>query len=73
MRRMHVFGVRVAAGPDFVKQKAPWRIHGAVQVEREAALFFSGRTDQGAQFRFQQSFLAFTRAQDHDQGDGIFG
>ncbi len=66
MRRMHVLGVRFAASPDFVKQIAPGRIHGAVQIEGEAALFFSGRTNERAQLGFQEEFLALARTQNHD-------
>ena len=41
MRRVHVFGMRFAAGPHFVEQKCAGRIHGAVQIESEAAVFFA--------------------------------
>ena len=41
MGRVHVLGVRSAAGPDFVEQIAAWRIDRTVQVETEAALLLS--------------------------------
>ena len=41
MWRMHVFGVRLAAGPDFMEQIAAGLLHRGVQIKREAALFLS--------------------------------
>ena len=73
MRRVHVFGVGAAAGPNFVEQEATRRVHGAMQIEGEAAVFSSGGADQRAQLSFQKRFLAFARAQHDDERDGVFG
>ena len=69
---MHVFRMRVTACPDFVKHKAARRVHGAMKVESDAALFFSGGANQGAQLSFEQDFLPFSRAQNDDQRNSIF-
>lgn len=41
MRGVGVLGVRVTTGPDFVKQIVARLIHGTMEIESEAALFFS--------------------------------
>lgn len=63
MGRVGVLGVGVAGLPNFVEQEGAGRVKGAVQVVAEAAFFFSSGTNQGAQFRFEDCFLAFARAQ----------
>src|SRR5689334_23398107 len=44
-----------------------------MKIVTEAAFFLSGRRDQCSQFRFQQDFLALSRAQDDDQRHSRFG
>ena len=67
-----MFGVRFAALPDFVKQECAGRVDGAVQIVAKAAVFFSSESDHAAQFRFEDGFLAFARAQQNDQCDSVF-
>lgn len=38
---MGVLGMRVSAGPHFMKKERSGRFHGAVQIECEAAFFSS--------------------------------
>ena len=71
--RVGVLGVRFAAFPDFVEQECAGRVDGAVQIVAKAAVFFSSGSDHAAQFRFEDGFLAFARAQQNDQRDSIFG
>lgn len=63
----------LAAGPNFVQEVASRPLCGAVQIIREAALFPAARAHQRAQFRFQQQFLTFARAQDDYQGYSVLG
>jgi len=46
MQSVSVLSVGFAAGPDFMKQESAWRFDGAVQIEGQAAFFFSRRADQ---------------------------
>ncbi len=73
MGRVHVLGVGVSAGPYFVKQEGSGRVQGAVKVESKTAFFFSRWPDECTQLSFQQHFLSFSRAQNHDQRHSILG
>ena len=66
MGRVRVLGVGVAGLPDFVEQERAGRVRGAVQIVAKAAFLFSSWTDQGAQLRFENRFLAFARAQQNN-------
>src|SRR5437868_9268833 len=71
MRRMHVFGMGIAAGPDFVEQKPPGRFESAMQVEANTAIFLSGGADQSAQLRLQLELLAFASAHNDHPSDRL--
>jgi len=73
MRGLGVKAMVFASGPDFVEQKGAGDFEGAVQVIGEAAFFAAGRGDEGAEFGFEEEFLAFLGAKDNDQGYGGFG
>lgn len=62
----------LARRPDFVQQQRAKRFDGAVEVIRDAPLFAASGADQGAEFSLEQRFLPRFRAQDHDQGYGVF-
>ena len=53
-------------GPDFVEQEGAGDFDGAMQVVGEAAFFAAGGGDEGAEFGFEEAFLAFLGAQDDD-------
>lgn len=73
MGQVGVFRVSLAACPHFMDQECAWRLNGAVQIEPQAAVFFSRMADQRAHLCFENSFLAFASAQQNDQRDGILG
>jgi hypothetical protein len=61
-----------AAGPDFMEQEGARAFRGSMQVVGQAAVFFACGAYQGAQFGFQEQFLAFPRAQLDDESHGVF-
>jgi len=67
VRRVGVFGMSFAAGPDFVEQEGCWAFGGAMQVVNQAAVFFAREANQGAKFGFEEHFLAVAWAQLHDE------
>jgi hypothetical protein len=73
MRGFSVKAMMFAGGPDFVEQEGARDFEGAVQVVGEASFFAAGGGDQGAEFRFEQTFLTFLGSEDDSQGYGVFG
>ncbi len=73
VRGVSVLGMGFAGGPDFVEKKSGGAFGGAVQVVDDATVFFAGGANEGAEFGFEEHFLAVARAQLNDQGDGFFG
>ena len=73
MRSVRVFRVSVAAGPNFVEEEGPQGVNGPVQIEAQAAVFFTGRPDQRAQLRLEKRFLTFARTQQNNQRDSVLG
>jgi hypothetical protein len=72
MRSLFVEVMVFARGPDFVEQKGAGRVSGAMEVVSDAAFFAAGGSDEGAEFGFEQGFLARLRAQHYDQSYGVF-
>ena len=66
-------GVVRASGPDFVKQEEAGLIDGVMEIVLEAAVFFARRSDERADFRFEQKVLTFFGAEYDDESDGVFG
>ena len=66
VRSLGVETVMIAGGPDFVQKESAGRVEGAVQVVGEAAFFSAGGRDEGAQFGFEEAFLARLGAQNDD-------
>ncbi len=62
-----------AGGPDFVEEEGAGDFEGAVQIVGEAAFLAAGRGNEGAEFGFEEGFLALFRAEDDHQGYGVFG
>ena len=62
----------LARRPDFVEQEGAKRFDRAVEIVRDAPLFAASGADQGTEFSLKQRFLPRFRAQDHDQGYGVF-
>ena len=72
VRRGGVAGMSFAAGPYFVKQEGVWAVGGTVQVVGEAAFFFARGADEGAQFGFEEDFLAVAWTKKHDERHRVF-
>jgi hypothetical protein len=72
MGRAGVGGVVIAGFPDFVEEEAAGLLGAAVKIELQAAVFLAGRSEEGAEFGFEEEMLAFFGAHDDDQGDGVF-
>ena len=66
VRGFGVCSVVVAGFPDFMKEKLPGLIGGAMQIVLQAAFFFARWADESAEFRFQQKVLAFFGTQGDD-------
>ena len=63
----------LASFPDFVEEIGAGLIGAAVKIVLKAALFFSRRIDERAEFGFEKQVLAFAGAQENDEGNGAFG
>jgi hypothetical protein len=72
MRGLGMEAMMFARSPDFVKQEGAGRFDGAMQIVSDAAFFAAGGGDQGADFGFEQGFLARLSAQHDNQGYGVF-
>jgi len=72
MRRVGVARVSFAAGPDFVEQEGAGAVGGTVEVIGEAAVFFARGADEGAEFGFEEHFLAVAGTELHDERHGVF-
>lgn len=68
-----VGGVVRAGSPDFVEEKEARLIQRVMKIVLEAAFFLARRSDEGADFGFQQELLTLFGAEDYDEGDRIFG
>jgi hypothetical protein len=66
MQSLGVKAMVFTGGPDFVKEEGTGDVEGAVQVVGEAAVFAAGGSDEGAEFGFEEAFLAFLGAEDDD-------
>lgn len=66
-----MLGVGIAGFPNLMQQESAGRICRTVQIVTKAAFFSSGRSNQGAEFRFEKRFLSFARAQQDNQRYGI--
>jgi hypothetical protein len=66
MRSLSVQAMMLAGGPDFVQEKGAGDVDGAVQVVSEAAFFAAGGREEGAEFGFEEEFLAFLGPEDDD-------
>jgi hypothetical protein len=73
MGSLGVPAMMIARGPHFVEEESAGHLKGAVQVVGDAAFFAARGSDQGAELGFEQTFLSFFAAEDHDQGYGVFG
>ena len=71
MGRAGVGGVVIAGFPDFVEEEAAGLLGAAVKIELQAAIFLAGRSEEGAEFGFEEEVLACFGAHDDDQGDGV--
>jgi hypothetical protein len=72
MGRAGVGGVMVASFPNFVEEKIAGLLDAAMKIELEAAFFLAGRSEEGAEFGFEEEVLAFFGAHHDDEGHGVF-
>jgi hypothetical protein len=61
-----------ARGPYLVEEECAGHVEGAMQVVGDTAFFAARGPDEGAKLGFQQAFLTFFGAENHDQGHGAF-
>ena len=67
-----VSGVVFAGFPDFVEEESAGLLGATMEIEFEAAIFLAGRSEEGAEFGFEEEVLAFFGAHDYDESDGVF-
>src|SRR5258708_3715589 len=73
MRGLGVGWMVSAGGPAFVEKEGAGDLEGAVPVVGEAAFLAAGGGDGGAEFCFEEEFLAFFGGEDEARGPGVFG
>ena len=67
-----VGGVVVAGFPNFVEEKIAGLLCAAMKIELQAAFFLAGRSEEGAEFGFEEEMLTFFGAHHDDESDGVF-